>query len=57
MDNSVKSNICFNCEKSDENVPLLRLKFVGKEVWICPQCLPVLIHKPEELAEKLSNLI
>lgn len=57
MDKSVNTNICFNCEKNEESVPLLKLKFAGKEVWICPQCLPVLIHKPEELSEKLSNLI
>ena len=50
-------NKCFNCEKDEGNVPLLRMKFSGKEIWICPQCLPVLIHKPEQLTEKLSNLI
>jgi hypothetical protein len=26
------------------------------EVYICPQCLPVLIHKPANLAGKLPGL-
>ncbi len=30
--------------------------YQSKEIHICPQCLPVLIHKPEKLAEKLPGL-
>jgi hypothetical protein len=26
------------------------LSYAGKELSICPQCLPVLIHKPERLS-------
>jgi hypothetical protein len=40
---------CLNCERSSEQVPLLRLQYLQKEHWICPQCLPILIHKPERL--------
>lgn len=41
---------CLNCERTSDQVPLLRLKYTGKENWICPQCLPVLIHKPQKIA-------
>ena len=47
---------CLHCECTSDEVPLLQLRFKGKEVWICPQHLPVLIHKPAELAHKLPGL-
>jgi len=25
-------------------------------VYICPQCLPILIHKPEKLSKKLPGM-
>jgi hypothetical protein len=49
-------NICINCEKTEEQVPLLHMCYRGEEVYICPQCLPVLIHKPEKLAAKLPGM-
>jgi hypothetical protein len=47
---------CISCEKTDQQIPLLQLVYQGKEVFICPQCLPVLIHKPEKLEEKLPRM-
>jgi hypothetical protein len=47
---------CLNCEKSEEQVPLLKMQFQGKEEYICPQCLPVLIHKAEKLTDKLPGM-
>jgi len=41
---------CLNCERSSDEVPLLVLKYAGRESWICPQCLPILIHHPERIA-------
>jgi hypothetical protein len=36
--------------------PLLVLKFQGKELHICPQCMPILIHRSEQLGDKLPGL-
>ena len=47
---------CLQCEKTDGQVPLLRMIYRGEEFHICPQCLPVLIHKPEKLAGKLPGM-
>jgi hypothetical protein len=47
---------CLNCEKSEQQVPLLQMVYQGEEIHICPQCLPVLIHKPANLAGKLPGL-
>ncbi len=47
---------CIYCEASEEIVPLLPFKFKGKEYWICPQHLPILIHKPQELVGKVPDI-
>jgi hypothetical protein len=49
------NSTCLNCGSSEEERPLLTIKFQGKELYICPQCLPILIHKPYQLAAKLPN--
>jgi hypothetical protein len=46
---------CLNCGALEMERPLITLKFQGKELFICPQCLPTLIHKPDQLAEKLPG--
>ena len=47
---------CLNCNRTDQQVPLLTLTFKGETKHICPQCLPVLIHKPGQLSEKLPGM-
>lgn len=49
------SQSCLNCGASEKQKPLLALRFQGEERHICPQCLPVLIHKPERLASILPG--
>ena len=44
---------CLYCERDSDHVPLISLKFAEQMMWICPQHLPILIHKPEQLADKL----
>jgi hypothetical protein len=47
--------ICLNCERTDDVIPLLHLTFKNETKYICPQCLPTLIHKIHLLAEKLPG--
>jgi len=47
---------CLNCNRTDEQIPLVTLSFKGETKYICPQCLPNLIHKPEVLADKLPGM-
>ena len=47
--------VCLYCERNDDQVPLLALKYQGEDFWICPQHLPILIHKPAQLADKLPG--
>lgn len=46
---------CLQCQRSSNEVPLIRLAYQGEEHWICPQHLPILIHKPGQLAEQLPG--
>jgi hypothetical protein len=47
---------CLYCERTSDQAPLIALKFRGAEAWICPQHLPILIHKPDQLAGKLPGI-
>ena len=46
---------CLHCQKTSEEIPLIQFQFNGAAFWICPQHLPILIHKPAQLAEKLPG--
>ena len=47
--------LCLNCGRPEAVVPLVSLRYNGNQEWICSQCLPVLIHRPEQLAGKMAN--
>jgi hypothetical protein len=47
---------CVYCDLTSNEIPLINMQYLGKQVWICPQHLPILIHKPALLAEKLPGV-
>ncbi len=49
------SSECFYCKITEREVPLIRLTFREEILYICPQHLPILIHKPDQLAEILGK--
>jgi hypothetical protein len=51
-----KSELCFNCGRKDAEAPLVNLRYGGQQTWICTQCLPILIHHPEQLTRKLKTI-
>jgi hypothetical protein len=46
---------CIHCERTADEVPLLAMIYAGENYYICPQHLPVVIHKPQELIGKLPG--
>ena len=52
----MSNSVCLNCGTSEMDRPLVTLKFQGENVFICPECLPILIHNPRKLVEKLPGL-
>ncbi len=48
--------VCLNCNRTDQQVPLIHLTFNGGPKHICAQCFPILIHKIHLLADKLPGV-
>lgn len=46
---------CLACGRDDQVTPLVRLDYRGRNVWICPQHLPLLIHDPARLVGMLPG--
>ncbi len=46
---------CLNCDRSTQEIPLIELRYGDGRMMICPQCLPILIHQPLRLVEKLAG--
>jgi hypothetical protein len=46
---------CIYCDRDSQQVPLLTFEYQGSVYKICPGHLPILIHKPGNLAEKLPG--
>ncbi|MCU0487331.1 MAG: hypothetical protein MUE67_00095 [Anaerolineales bacterium] len=46
---------CIVCERTENEVPLLLMRYMGKDYSICPQHLPILIHKPQQLEDRLPG--
>ena len=55
MEPSATTLHCLNCGRSEQDVPLVHLRYGGEIRWICSQCFPVLIHHPEQLSGKLPQ--
>jgi hypothetical protein len=46
---------CLNCNRPETVIPLVNLRYSGRQAWICSQCLPILIHNPQKLAGRLKG--
>ena len=55
MTSSNDIQICLNCGHSEKDIPLISLRYAGNQAFICSQCMPVLIHEPQRMAEKLNG--
>lgn len=45
---------CFNCRRTSEQVPMLSWKYRGGELWACSECMPLLIHKLDQVLVALG---
>jgi hypothetical protein len=46
---------CIYCERGSHEVPLIPFRYKGNDSWICSQHLPILIHQPTTLGDKLPD--
>lgn len=35
---------CVNCKRDETEVPVTEWRWAGRSFWVCPDCLPQLIH-------------
>ena len=40
---------CIVCKKTSEEIPVTKFYYKESEFYICPQHLPTIIHKPQDL--------
>lgn len=40
---------CLVCKKSSAEIPVTKFYYKESEFYICPQHMPTIIHKPQEL--------
>jgi len=55
MDKDAAATRCLNCRRPLGDVPLLAVLHREGLAHICPECLPVLIHEPQTLADRLPG--
>ena len=51
----MESRKCFNCQTSEQDSPVVNLRYKGKELWICPRCIPNMIHEPQIVQASLEE--
>lgn len=49
------NHTCLNCDRTENDVPLVTLQYKGEQVFLCSQCFPTLLHAPAKLAGKLAG--
>ncbi len=49
------SSACIHCGRNDSQVPLIPFVYQEQQYWICAEHLPILLHQPGKLAEKLPG--
>jgi hypothetical protein len=40
---------CINCQRDEGEIPLTQWQMAGQRFWLCPDCLPFLIHRRAEV--------
>ncbi len=43
---------CINCGRGEDELPLSAWRMAGQSFWICPDCLPYLIHQRSAVMPK-----
>ena len=46
--------VCFNCQRDENEIPIISWKYQKQALWICCECMPILIHKWPQLVNQLS---
>lgn len=47
-----QTNACISCQRSEAEVPVTEWRLSGSSFWVCPDCLPQLIHHRAQVMTK-----
>ncbi|MCB8929397.1 MAG: hypothetical protein H6652_27650 [Ardenticatenaceae bacterium] len=47
---------CFNCERTDDEIPIVMWSFQQRPLTVCSACMPLLIHKWEQVVTTLNQM-
>jgi hypothetical protein len=47
--------ICLACGQTSDEIPIVQIRYLGSDIGICPQHLPILIHDPSRLSGQLTG--
>ncbi|WP_420643627.1 hypothetical protein [Candidatus Leptofilum sp.] len=46
-------HVCFNCQRSEREIPMIAWQYQGQALWVCSECTPLIIHKWRQVAAKM----
>lgn len=49
------AEICFNCQRTSDEVPTLSWNYRGGQLAVCSECMPLLIHKLDQVLAALGS--
>ena len=52
---SESSQNCFNCQRSEAEIPVIAWRYQGQSLWVCSECMPMLIHKWPQVVGRLGQ--
>ncbi len=55
MSNDTSAKTCVACDRTSDELPLIRLEYRAEALWISPQHMPQLIHQPDLLVGRLPG--
>ena len=50
-----ESTQCFNCQRSETDIPVIAWRYQAQELWVCSECMPLLIHKWPQVVGRLDG--
>lgn len=56
MTKTLSNDRCFNCARDEDVIPLIAWRFQERDLWVCSECMPLLIHKWMQVQEQLAKV-
>lgn len=56
MADSKMINTCFHCNRTEDEIPIVLWSYRQRPLSVCSACMPILIHKWEQVVATLATL-